>query len=320
MNFKALSLAVLCFAVGCGDAVDQTGEKPDTLPQWLLGTYSRGTRIEDSVTIESEDRAVRFEPGNKYAVRSGRTWNTATYDVSVTSSGLLFVDGPLKGKQLSYSSVSPNCRIIELDGEELFRGDVVAACPSRSAKALTASACDLAGTWRKTMRSGSLDGALFEVAVTVQVDSDRFFRRTQSSTSCAGGLCRHDETAPVVGTFDLSLKSGLEGFEHERAPGCELPVVPQVEVLPGPALREPVEVEIPAVTIEPKLYGACSSSEQCLGVCDRGQCTSVCKYDVQCATPGEGMIASCLGQRCVATCSTGNACPGGTACVDGLCL
>jgi hypothetical protein len=317
MNFKALGAVMLCVAIGCGNDFQQHTPDAEQVPQWLLGTYSRGTRVEDSVTIESEDRALRFEAGNKYAYRSGSAWSVATYDVKVSGESVLFLNGPLRGKQLPLSAVSPNCRILELDGEALFRGDTVAGCPL--AKALSATTCETAGTWRKTVRTGTLSSGLFEVAVTVKVEADGFFSRTQSSTTCNAGVCRFDETAPVVGVLGSKRSTDLQGFEHQPLPGCVVAPEPVVAVLvpaflPNVSLP-PVHVAAP----EPKAYGACSSDEECTGVCDQGQCTAECKYDVQCGSPGDGMIASCMGTRCRATCATGNACPAGTACADGLC-
>ena len=318
MNCKALGAVMLCVAVGCGNDFSQVTPDAEQVPQWLLGTYSRGTRVEDSVTVESEDRALRFDTGNKYAYRSGSTWSVATYDVKVSGDGVVFVNGPLRGKQLALSAISANCRILELDGQVLFRGDTVAGCPM--AKALTASTCETAGTWRKTMRTGSLSSGLFEVAITVKVEADGFFSRTQSSTTCNAGLCRYDETAPVVGVLGSKRSTDLEGFEHLPLPGCVVAPEPIVPVATTGLLIPHVALPVTQAPVEPKAYGACASDAECTGVCDQGQCTAVCKYDVQCGSPGDGMIASCKAQRCRATCATGNACPNGTVCADGLCL
>lgn len=317
MNFKALSAVMLCVAVGCGNDLQAPTQESEQVPQWLIGTYSRGTRVEDSVTVESEDRALRFESGSQYAYRSGRTWSVATYDVKLSGDSVLFVNGPLRGKQLPLSAISANCRILELDGEALFRADSVAACPMP--KALTADSCQTAGTWRKTMRTGSLAAGLFEVAITVNVEADGFFTRTQSSTTCTAGLCRFDESAPVVGVLGSKRTTELQGFEHVPLPGCRVAPEPLVAVA-TPGVLIPVSLPVAKeAPVAPKAYGACASSSECTGLCDSGQCTAACKYDVQCGSPGDGMIASCMGQRCRATCATGNACPGGTECTDGLC-
>jgi hypothetical protein len=294
------------------------------VPSYLLGTYTRGTRVENSLSVDAEDRAVRFQSDGRYGYRSAKSWDAATYRLEVTEHSVRFVDGPLRGKQLSLSSVSPNCRIVKLDGDDLFRADEVSECPMSRRSALTASDCQVIGTWTRNTRQGSLSSELLEVAMSVQVQADRFFIRTESVTRCAGGDCRTDEQLPQVGTVTNLGDLGLDGFVHVPPAECLPMMLPKPAVEPQ-RLLNPVSFgpkDPPAAPSAPTLYGRCTADDQCSGgVCGAaGVCTSLCKYDVQCQSPGDGMVASCRAERCMATCATGNACPSGTACRDGLCL
>jgi hypothetical protein len=303
--------------------VEEAKPSPGELPSYLLGTYERGARVENSMSVDSEDRAVRFEAGNRYYYRTARIWDLNAYDVSVTDNAVRFETGPLMGKQLALSSVSPNCRIVLFDGDRLFRGDEVAECPMSARSALSASSCQWVGSWRKTTRSGPL-GELLEVALSVELQPDHFFVSSTSTVSCHTGDCRFDAPLPQVGTWSdgdgTVVGPDLSGLEHLPVKECaslltstSLGVVPILQGLPAapPPGAPPAAVD----------YGRCTSDQQCIGMCGQtGACTALCKYDVECVTPGEGIIAICQANRCMASCAAGNACPGGTVCRDGLCL
>ncbi|MBK7861518.1 MAG: hypothetical protein IPJ65_23465 [Archangiaceae bacterium] len=308
----------------CGTTPGELGPHATALPAYLLGTYQSGTRVEDSVSVDGEEVAVRFETGNRYRYRSGGAWSTIAYPVSVTAQAVTFDDGPLRDERLSLAEVSPNCRIITLGGEPLYRPDAVAGCPMGASAALTADDCGLTGRWHRTTRTGQYPDVL-EMALTVEVQADHFFKSSVSSLRCTAGQCRYDEEQPRVGTW--SLREGqlvgpdVAGFTHEVKPGCEASAPAPVGEIARLVFERPEPAPVAHEAPAPRAYGRCEAQAQCTGQCsDFGVCTAPCRYDVQCGSPGDGMIAVCRGQKCMASCAAGNPCPGGMVCSDGLCL
>ncbi len=318
----------LIFAVGCGPVDVQQSSQAAKLPAYLVGTYSRGTRVENNVSVDAEDRAIRFTEDGRYFYRQNRSWSAVDYRVEVTDLSVIFVEGPLKGQMLALASVSPNCRIVKVDGDTLYRDDEVQGCAMSRQSALSARDCEIVGTWTQSTRTGDLTD-LREVTTTVRVEADHFFVRSRSTTRCTGRDCRYDEARPEVGVWADARTLGLAGFVHAPPAECSS-MTPRRDLTPLTLTEGRValsEVEVPQVEVapepgvEPTAYGRCASDAQCHGSCGpAGVCTSDCKFDVDCASPGGGMIASCMGNRCVATCSSGNRCPSGTVCSDGRCL
>jgi hypothetical protein len=120
-------LLLLTFAAACGPPPPLAHDEP----RFLAGTYSRGTRITDCFTDETGNRALRIEPEGRYAFRSEGDWQPGMfeYDGSISPAAFELVSGPLTGRRLSLAAMSSNCRIVEWDGELLFRDDRVPACP-----------------------------------------------------------------------------------------------------------------------------------------------------------------------------------------------
>lgn len=269
MRSILFSLLVVCSACGVEPVVKPA---PKQLPSHLIGTYARGHRVINSIAVDSDERSLRFESGNRYSVNGG-----AAYALEVTEHSVRFVDGPLEGKQLALGSVSPNCRIIKVDGDDLFRDGPVAQCPGMAGNALTAAQCAYVGTWSAISRSGAL-AELDERAVTVEVDADRFFRRVESRTKCTAGECRYDEELPQVGTwaFVQGRMMGPDLATMRFTPSAECaPMLPK----PAPVLEAEVVLLMPVVNApvsqEPQVPAA------------------VCKADVDCG------VGSCVDGRCL---------------------
>jgi len=327
MTSKCSLFLALFFVAACGPRDEQKPPAGAKLPSYLVGTYARGTRVVNSVSVPAEDRAIRFTDEGRYFYRQGESWSAVDYRLEVTDLSVKFVEGPLKGQMMALSSVSPNCRIVMVDGDSLFRDEEVAGCPMSRRSALSARDCEVVGTWRQNVRSGELGGTLVEASTIVRVEADRFFVRSRATTRCSAGACRYDEAAPEVGTWSDVRALGLDGFEHVAPAEC-LPLMPRVEPAAPPVAIELVtgltvttDEYVAPVVVEPTQYGRCTSAAECNGACSEARvCTSFCTYDAECPSPGDGMIASCIANGCVAKCSSGNACPSGTACRDGRCL
>lgn len=236
-----LLLLVVLPAASCGGGGDEpgpgagggaaTGSAPGGgSSAWrtaLVGTWERGTRVQDNIPFTSEGVGIDFKADGSYRVKTGSTWSSPGGTWSVSSTSITFTGGAAAGKRIALSEVLEGCRVLTFEGATLFRGDVVANCPKKPAS-LSPAECRLVGTW-----SRSTDDGTFSTDESVTLEKDRFFRHESGRTRCTTygttSKCLRNEVRPAVGSWKLTAGKltgapDVTGWDFEPGEGnCGAP-------------------------------------------------------------------------------------------------
>jgi hypothetical protein len=93
LTAAALSL----FVAACEyPSPDEPKAEAGKLPSYLLGVYERGSRVENSLALASENIAVEFVGEHQYRYRFGNAWSTVLHELAVTENSVRFETGPLR--------------------------------------------------------------------------------------------------------------------------------------------------------------------------------------------------------------------------------
>ena len=210
---------------------------PPVNVDWLGGTYSFYGKTENNVQFSSENRSVTFYPTTKtYSYALGRS-SPSTGSFVPETTGIRFTNGPLLGKNIVFASdISPNCRVLRLNGATLSKSSIVAACPFVRAP-LTPAECARRGTYTKTTSSGSIgssgSGSESSFTTRISLERDRFYVYETSSTrrTCVQFECKslRNDAADLVGSWALTgstitgpnvTTAELAGFRFTPATGA----------------------------------------------------------------------------------------------------
>lgn len=181
---------------------------PSPTPQWLVGSYSNGSDISNNTAQVAGDREIVFElgpMGATYRWKTGRTFYNTTGAWRVESNVIVLDGGPLGGARIN---VTPNCRILVVNGDTVWRGSRVSGCPWMPPPP-TAEECTLVGQWRWSTQSGSPGGSVMSSeGRSLNLDEDRFalYSTSRSTSRCVSNRCSTQAyyPRPTPGTWSLA--------------------------------------------------------------------------------------------------------------------